>query len=141
MVAAPGREREKRVGLEIVRFSRDAAPGEVVRVDAKRGALWVCSGSSGFATVSMTPSALKRYSLASGAPQASYPMPDDGYCNDLAQDKSSNLYITDSFHPRVLRLTPGPRRLPFGRKILCSPVPGRTQVLTASPSKGVATSM
>jgi streptogramin lyase len=83
------------------------ANGQGVLIDAKRGALWICSGSSGFATVPMTPSALKRYSLATGAPQASYAMPEAGYCNDLAQDKGGNLYVTDSFHPRVLRLAPG----------------------------------
>ena len=87
------------------------ANGQGVLVDAKRGALWVCSGTSGFTTVPMTPSALKRYDLATGVSQASYPMPDDGYCNDLAQDKGGNLYVTDSFHPRVLRLATGAKTL------------------------------
>jgi len=83
------------------------ANGQGVLVDAKRGALWVCSGNSGFTTVPQTPSALKRYDLATGAPRASYPMPDAGYCNDIAQDARGALYVTDSFHPRVLRLAPG----------------------------------
>ena len=82
-----------------------------VLVDAKRGALWVCSGDLGFTTVAQTASALKRYDLASGAPRASYPMPDKGYCNDLAQDRQGNLYVTDSRHPRVLRWTPGAQAL------------------------------
>jgi sugar lactone lactonase YvrE len=83
------------------------ANGQGVLVDAKHQALWVCSGNSGFTTVPQTPSALKRYDLATGAPRASYAMPDDGYCNDIAQDAAGNLYVTDSFHPRVLRLAPG----------------------------------
>jgi streptogramin lyase len=83
------------------------ANGQGVLVDAKHRALWVCSGNSGFTTVPQTPSALKRYDLATGAPRASYAMPDAGYCNDLAQDARGNLYVTDSFHPRVLRLAPG----------------------------------
>ena len=83
------------------------ANGQGVLVDAKRQALWVCSGSSGFTTVPQTRSALKRYDLATGAPRASYAMPDDGYCNDMAQDAAGNLYVTDSYHPRVLRLAPG----------------------------------
>jgi streptogramin lyase len=83
------------------------ANGQGVLVDARHQALWVCSGSSGFTTVPQTPSALKRYDLATGAPRASYAMPDDGYCNDMAQDAAGNLYVTDSFHPRVLRLAPG----------------------------------
>jgi streptogramin lyase len=82
------------------------ANGQGVLVDAKRRALWVCSGNSGFTTVPQTPSALKRYDLATGAPRASYAMPDAGYCNDLAQDARGNIYVTDSFHPRVLRLAP-----------------------------------
>lgn len=83
------------------------ANGQGVLVDARHQALWVCSGNSGFTTVPQTPSALKRYDLATGAPRASYAMPDEGYCNDLAQDARGNLYVTDSFHPRVLRLAPG----------------------------------
>ncbi|MBD9663032.1 hypothetical protein FB547_10724 [Variovorax beijingensis] len=83
------------------------ANGQGVLVDAKHQALWVCSGNSGFTTVPQTPSALKRYDLATGTPRASYAMPDAGYCNDLAQDTRGNIYVTDSFHPRVLRLAPG----------------------------------
>ncbi|WP_418121945.1 hypothetical protein [Variovorax sp. 160MFSha2.1] len=83
------------------------ANGQGVLVDAKRRALWVCSGNIGFTTVPSTPSALKRYDLATGAPRASYTMPDGGYCNDLAQDARGNLYVTDSYHPRVLKLAPG----------------------------------
>ncbi len=83
------------------------ANGQGVLVDASRHRLWVCSGASGFTTVPQTPSALKGYDLATGAPRASYAMPDAGYCNDLAQDAHGNLYVTDSLHPRVLRLAPG----------------------------------
>jgi hypothetical protein len=67
--------------------------------------LWVCSGDIGFAIVPATPSALKRYDLATGAPRASIPLPEGGYCNDLAQDARGRLYVTDSRHPRVLRLS------------------------------------
>ncbi|QNK71404.1 hypothetical protein H7F35_02750 [Variovorax sp. PAMC26660] len=83
------------------------ANGQGVLVDVGRHALWVCSGNSGFTTVPQTPSALKRYDLATGAPRASYAMPDAGYCNDIAQDARGNLYVTDSYHPRVLKLAPG----------------------------------
>ena len=83
------------------------ANGQGVLVDAARHRLWVCSGTSGFTTVRQTPSALKSYDLATGAPRGNYPMPDAGYCNDLAQDARGNLYVTDSLHPRVLRLAPG----------------------------------
>src|ERR1700761_7068554 len=72
------------------------ANGQGVLVDAAHHRLWVCSGASGFTTVPQTPSALKGYDLATGAPRASYPMPDAGYCNDLAQDARGNVYVTDS---------------------------------------------
>ncbi|MCV2370593.1 hypothetical protein [Roseateles oligotrophus] len=87
--------------------SNGLANAQGLLVDAKRNALWVCSGNSGFTTVAQTPSALKRYELTTGKPVASYAMPDAGYCNDLVQDGPGNLYITDSFHPRILRLPVG----------------------------------
>ncbi|MEO5735941.1 MAG: hypothetical protein ABIQ82_00610 [Variovorax sp.] len=34
-------------------------------------------------------------------------MPAKGYCNDVAQVARGNIYVTDSYHPRVLRLAPG----------------------------------
>ena len=91
--------------------SNGLANGQGVLVDARAGLLWVCSGSMGFTTVPVTPSALKAYDLATGAPRGSWPMPDRGYCNDLAQDGRGTLYVTDSLHPRLLRLPPGGKTL------------------------------
>jgi streptogramin lyase len=85
--------------------SQGLSNAQGVLVDASRGALWVCSGDIGFSLAPPTPSALKRYDLATGAPRGSFALPDDGYCNDLAQDRHGTLYVTDSRHPRVLRLT------------------------------------
>ena len=101
------------------------ANGQGVLVDAKHRALWICSGNSGFTTVPQTPSALKRYDLVTGAPRASYAMPDNGYCNDLAQDTRGNLYVTDSFHPRVLKLAPGAAALAVWKEdpVLSGPGP------------------
>ncbi len=87
--------------------SNGLANAQGVLVDARRQRLWVCSGNIGYTTVPSTPSALKSYDLASGAPVASYAMPDDGYCNDLVQDSGGTIYISDSAHPRVLRLREG----------------------------------
>jgi hypothetical protein len=83
--------------------SNGLANGQGLLVDSARHLLWVCSGTMGFTTVPTTPSALKSYDLESGAPRGSYVMPDQGYCNDLAQDKRGALYVTDSLHPRILR--------------------------------------
>lgn len=85
--------------------SQGLANAQGVLVDAARGTLWVCSGDIGFTVVPSTPSALKRYDLSTGAPRGSLPLPDAGYCNDLALDAQGRLYVTDSRHPRVLRLS------------------------------------
>lgn len=81
--------------------------GQGVLVDIRRGLLWICSGTLGFTTVPTNPSALKSYDLTTGAARGSYELPDKGYCNDLAQDEQGNLYITDSFQPRVFRWRDG----------------------------------
>lgn len=87
--------------------SNGLANAQGVLVDAPGQLLWVCSGNIGYTTVPSTPSALKSYRLDNGAPVASYAMPDQGYCNDLAQDSRGTLYVSDSAHPRVLRLRAG----------------------------------
>jgi len=81
--------------------------GQGVLVDSRRGLLWICSGTLGYTTVPTHPSALKSYDLATGAPRASYELPDKGYCNDLAQDANGDLYVTDSFQPRIFRWRDG----------------------------------
>jgi len=78
--------------------------GQGVLVDATRHTLWVCSGNFGYVTVPRHPTALKSFDLDSGKPLHSYAFPDGGHCNDLAMDASHNLYVTDSLHPRILRL-------------------------------------
>lgn len=91
--------------------SNGLSNGQGVLVDARHGLLWICSGTFGFTTVPTRPSALKGYDLATGAPRASYVMPEAGYCNDLAQDDSGTIYVTDTLYPRVLRLRPGDEAL------------------------------
>lgn len=91
--------------------SNGLSNGQGVLVDARRGLLWICSGTFGFTTVPTRPSALKSYDLATGAPLASYAMPDAGYCNDVAQDDDGDIYVTDTLHPRVLRWRAGDQAL------------------------------
>jgi streptogramin lyase len=91
--------------------SNGLSNGQGVLVDSDAGLLWVCSGATGFTTVPVTPSALKSYDLATGAPRGSFTLPDAGYCNDLAQAGNGTIYVTDSFHPRILALSPGDKRL------------------------------
>jgi streptogramin lyase len=87
--------------------SNGLSNGQGVLVDSRRGLLWVCSGTLGYTTVPTHPSALKSYDLTSGTPRASYELPDKGYCNDLAQDAKGDIYVTDSFQPRVFRWRDG----------------------------------
>ena len=84
--------------------SNGLANGQGLLIDEARQLLWVCSGAMGFTTVPTTPSALKSYDLVSGAPRGSYVMPEQGYCNDVAEDARGTLYVTDSLHARILRL-------------------------------------
>lgn len=91
--------------------SNGLSNGQGVLVDTRRGLLWLCSGTLGYTTVPTNPSALKSYDLATGAPRASYELPDKGYCNDLTQDDHGNLYITDSLQPRIFRWRDGDNAL------------------------------
>ena len=109
----------------VARLSRDGEPasvlitpgsnglanGQGVAVDPSSDTLWVCSGAIGFTTVPLNASALKSFSLKTGLPKGSYLVPDSGHCNDVALDGESNVYVTDSFHPRILRLAHGGEEL------------------------------
>ena len=57
------------------------------------------------------PVSLKAFDLVSGNFINSYPFPDGGFCNDIAIDKNHNVYVTDSFNPRILRLNKSKNRL------------------------------
>lgn len=100
----PGADRPE---MLVTPGSNGLSNGQGVLVDERRNLLWICSGTLGFTTVPTHPSALKSYDLATGAPRASYELPDKGYCNDLAEDDQGNLYVTDSFQPRVFRWKDG----------------------------------
>lgn len=91
--------------------SNGLANGQGVLVDARQGLIWICSGTLGHTTVPMTPSALKSYDLKTGAPRGDYRLPDAGYCNDLVQAADGTIFVTDSFHSRVLMLQPGGQNL------------------------------
>ena len=85
--------------------------------DANPGTLWVCSSDAGNSSRSGTaPVALKAFNLKTGAPTGSWawpaPTPADpdaptgihGFCNDITLDAEGNVYATDSWYPRILRL-------------------------------------
>ena len=74
--------------------------------------LWVCSSNPGVTNYpSNEPVSLKAFDLVSGNFINSYPFSDGGFCNDIAIDKNHNVYVTDSFNPRILRLNKSKNRL------------------------------
>jgi sugar lactone lactonase YvrE len=76
--------------------------------DEERGLLWACSSDPGVGTrTGEDPPAVVAFDLATGAASGRFELPGGGFCNDLALDGAGNLYVTDSFGPRVLLLAAG----------------------------------
>ncbi len=79
-----------------------------VLADNNNGLLWACSSDAGNGVLAgSAPVAIKSFDLKTGAPVGSYDLPDGGFCNDLTLDENSNLYVSDSWSPRILRLPMG----------------------------------
>jgi sugar lactone lactonase YvrE len=77
-------------------------------VDEVRSLLWACSADADNGKLAgSAPVALKSFDLASGAPRGSYDLPGGGFPNDLTIDPAGNVYVTDSWSPRILRLPAG----------------------------------
>jgi sugar lactone lactonase YvrE len=85
--------------------------------DANPGTLWVCSSDAGNSSRSGTaPVALKAFNLMTGEATGSWDWPEPsaedpdapegifGFCNDITIDAQGNVYATDSWYPRILRL-------------------------------------
>tara|TARA_B100001123_G_C15170657_1_gene971263 strand:+ start:130 stop:1116 length:987 start_codon:yes stop_codon:yes gene_type:complete len=82
-------------------------------VDDRNKILWACSSNPG---VTNYPTenpivALKAFDLLTGNPLQSYKFPNGGFCNDITIDNNGNVYATDSFNPRILRLNKSESRL------------------------------
>ena len=75
--------------------------------------LWACSSNPGVTNypVDNPIVALKSFDLVTGDPINSYPFSNGGFCNDIAIDKNHNIYVTDSFNPRILKLNKSKNRL------------------------------
>jgi streptogramin lyase len=103
---------------EVVAFRDGASAPDVVLAPGTAGvtgvtgvlvagdALWLCSIDTTFSR----PTELRRFDL-SGAPQASYPLAANQFCNDMAFDDAGNLYVADSFGGTIQRLAPGAQAL------------------------------
>ena len=83
-----------------------------ILADDRNKILWACSSNPG---VSNFPSddlvSLKAFDLNSGDFLQSYQFPNGGFCNDITLDSNHNIYVTDSFNPRILRLNKSESRL------------------------------
>jgi sugar lactone lactonase YvrE len=83
-----------------------------LHADPERGLLWACSSDPGVSPRTGTsPPALKSFDLETGDPAGSAELPDGGFCNDIAADREGNLYVSDSFAPRILILRAGESEL------------------------------
>jgi len=83
-----------------------------VFADEASSTLWACStdlsalGGSG--SGSDTVSALKGFDLKTGVGKRSVSLPGShAFCNDITVDAQGSVYITDSAHPTILKLSPG----------------------------------
>jgi sugar lactone lactonase YvrE len=76
--------------------------------DATRHTLWACSSDAGNGRLTgRAPVGVKAFDLQTGAAKGSYDFPGGGFANDLTFDAQGNLYVTDSWTPRILRLPAG----------------------------------
>jgi len=93
----------------------------VLGLYATEDTLWVCNSDAGNGELAGdAPAALKSFDLASGDligswdwPAYATPLPEadtggvNGFCNDITVDDDGNVYATDSWYPRILRLPAG----------------------------------
>ena len=94
----------------------------VIGLYATTDTLWVCSSDAGNGELAGdAPAALKSFDLATGDLTGSWewpapsttPLPEadtggvNGFCNDITVDDDGNVYATDSWYPRILRLAAG----------------------------------
>jgi sugar lactone lactonase YvrE len=90
-----------------------------IYADDPTNTLWVCSSDAGNGSrTGSAPVALKAFNLATGEAKSSYAWPAppttmipgttvNGFCNDLTVDADGNVYATDSWYPRIVRLKKG----------------------------------
>ena len=83
-----------------------------ILADDRSKILWACSSNPGVTNYpSDNPVSLKAFDLNTGESLQSYKFPNGGFCNDITLDTNGNIYVTDSFNPRILRLNKSQSRL------------------------------
>jgi sugar lactone lactonase YvrE len=74
--------------------------------DEARGLLWACSADAGNGKLTgNAPVGIRAFGLQTGAARARFDFPGGGFPNDLTIDDQGNVYVTDSWTPRILRLS------------------------------------
>lgn len=74
--------------------------------DEARNLLWACSSDFGNGKLAGKGQiGVKAFNLQNGSPVGSYEFPGGGFANDITFDTHGNLYVTDSWSPRILRLS------------------------------------
>ncbi len=91
------------VGQERAEPFVDVGGGAVgVLADDARDLLWVCRSNPTDPTVAP---AVVAVGLSDGEPRATHAFPGEtGFCNDFAIDASGNVYVSDSFGHRIVRI-------------------------------------
>lgn len=84
---------------------------EGLLVDDARKQLYVCTGDLGVAKTPKTTSALLAFDLTSGEALGRWPLPENGFCNDIARAPDGSLLVSDTAKPRILRFDPRSDRL------------------------------
>jgi sugar lactone lactonase YvrE len=81
-------------------------------VDDVTNTLWACSSDAGNGRLAgSAPVGVKAFDLRTGETKGSYDFPGGGFANDLTFDGDGNLYVTDSWTPRILCLPAGSSKL------------------------------
>jgi sugar lactone lactonase YvrE len=83
-----------------------------VYADDANSTLWACSSDAGNGKLTGKGEVgIKAFDLETGKPKGSYDFPEGGFCNDITVDTQGNVYASDSWSPRILRLATGSKEL------------------------------
>jgi hypothetical protein len=83
-----------------------------VLADEKSNTLWVCDNAPfGRGAPPAGLPALRSFNLKTGEAKGTYPSPNGGVCNDVANAADGTAYVSDTFGGRILRLKPGAEAL------------------------------
>ena len=90
---------------EFIKSNEGGLMSVIGMIIGKDGFLYACSSDPGYSDFTKTGDiSLKKININTQKIVASYPLSGGGFCNDIAIDNENNIYVTDSFNPRILIL-------------------------------------